>query len=30
MDEGLPYTPRWKQWLKKLKDRVKTWGTKEL
>lgn len=28
LDKGLPYEPRWKQWMKKLKDRVKSWGKK--
>jgi SWIM zinc finger len=28
VDEGLPYEPRWKKLVKKLKDRVKQWGTK--
>ena len=26
VDEGLPYEPRWKKLVKKLKDRVKSWG----
>jgi hypothetical protein len=28
LDKGLPYEPRWKQVLKKLKDRIKSWGKK--
>ena len=26
VDKGLPYTPKWKQHIKKLKDYVKSWG----
>lgn len=26
VDTGLPYEPRWKKYVKKLKDRFKTWG----
>lgn len=28
VDKGLPYVPKWKQLVKKLKDRVKSWGKK--
>jgi hypothetical protein len=27
VDEGLPYEPKWKQLVKKLKDRIKSWGS---
>jgi len=28
VDKGLPYEPKWKQLVKKLKDRVKGWGSR--
>jgi hypothetical protein len=27
-DKGLPYKPRWQQFIKKFKDRIKNWGKK--
>jgi len=28
IDKGLPYVPKWRKWVNKVKDRVKGWGGK--